>query len=111
MQYKIIHIPASLHLPSNNPELDQMCPLDILLHVKRVRRSSVKDVMRLLVFSKFGEKKKGKRKAWEFDGGEIESFDGITGFSEEESRSIFKYMKVVIQLTKSHHHDEKCIRL
>ncbi|XP_073098975.1 uncharacterized protein [Elaeis guineensis] len=42
MQYKIIHIPASLHLPSNNPELDQMCPLDILLHVKRVRRSSVK---------------------------------------------------------------------
>nr|XP_019703566.1 tRNA-specific adenosine deaminase TAD3 isoform X2 [Elaeis guineensis] len=35
--------------------------------------------------------------------------DGITGFNEEESKYVFKYMKVAIHLAKSHYHGDKVV--
>ncbi|KAG1326956.1 tRNA-specific adenosine deaminase TAD3 [Cocos nucifera] len=35
--------------------------------------------------------------------------DGITGFNEEESKYVFKYMKMAVHLAKSHYHGDKVV--
>ncbi|URD78669.1 Hydrolase zinc ion binding protein [Musa troglodytarum] len=85
-------------------QLNQVCPLENLRHVKRVRKRTVEGNAELSVILCLSDEYEKDAEAIPRGIHQLISdynfLDGVSGLSEGELQLIFNYMKVVIQLTK-----------